>query len=66
MTYAGPAWESAADIHLLKLQMLQNKVLRVIGDLPRLTRTRNMHAGLQIPYVYDFITIICRKLAEVI
>jgi hypothetical protein len=26
MTYASPAWEFAADIHLMKLQHLQNKV----------------------------------------
>jgi hypothetical protein len=25
-----------------------------------------MHAELQIPYVYDFITKICRKQAEVV
>jgi hypothetical protein len=28
MTYACPAWEFAADTYLLKLQRLQNKVLR--------------------------------------
>jgi hypothetical protein len=31
MTYACPAWEFAAESHLLKLQRLQNKVLRTIG-----------------------------------
>jgi hypothetical protein len=52
MTYACPAWESAAGTQLLKLQRLQNKVLRVIGGVPRRTPIRNMHAELQIPYVY--------------
>jgi hypothetical protein len=33
MTYACPAWEFAAEFHLLKLQRLQNKVLRTIGSL---------------------------------
>jgi hypothetical protein len=28
MTYACPTWELAAEIHLFKLQRLQNKVLR--------------------------------------
>jgi hypothetical protein len=28
MTYACPAWEFGAEIHLLKLQRLQNKVLQ--------------------------------------
>jgi hypothetical protein len=31
MTYARPAWEFAADTHLIKLQRLQNKVLRFVG-----------------------------------
>jgi hypothetical protein len=50
MTYACPAWESAAVTHLMKLQRLQNKVLRVIGGLPRRTPTPYMQAELQIPY----------------
>jgi hypothetical protein len=66
MTYACPPWESAADTHLLKLQRLQNKVLRVIGGLPRRTPIRYMHAEFQLPYVYDFVTKLCRKQAEVI
>jgi hypothetical protein len=37
MTYACAAWEFAAETHLLKLQRLQNKVLRTIGNLPRCT-----------------------------
>jgi hypothetical protein len=32
MTYACPAWEFAADNHLLKLQRLQNKVFCIIGN----------------------------------
>jgi hypothetical protein len=30
MTYACPAWEIEADTYLLKLQRMQNKVLRTI------------------------------------
>jgi hypothetical protein len=50
----------------MKLQHLQNKVLQVIGGLPRRTPTHYVHMTLQIPYVYDFITKTCRKQAEVI
>jgi hypothetical protein len=35
MTYASPAREFAADTHLMKLQRLQNKVLRTTGNFPR-------------------------------
>jgi hypothetical protein len=43
MTYACPAWELAADNHLLKLQRLQNKVLRTTGNFPRSTSARELH-----------------------
>jgi hypothetical protein len=35
MTYACPAWEFSAETHLLKLQRLQNRVLRTIGNFPK-------------------------------
>ncbi|PNF22596.1 hypothetical protein B7P43_G12673 [Cryptotermes secundus] len=66
MTYASPAWEFAADTHLVKLQRLQNKVLRTIGNFPRRTPVRDLHMAFKIPYVYDYITKLCRQQAEVI
>jgi hypothetical protein len=66
MTYASPAWEFAADSHLLKLLRLQIGVLRTFGNVPRCTPARALYLAFQIPYVYDYITSTCRKLAEVI
>jgi hypothetical protein len=66
MTYASPAWESAAETHLIKLQSLQNKVLCTIGNFSRPTPVRELHTAFNIPYVYDFITKLCRQQAEVI
>jgi hypothetical protein len=66
MTYVCPSWEFAADSHLLKLQRLQSRVPRATGNLPRRTPTCDLHREFQIPYVYDNITKICRKQAEVI
>jgi hypothetical protein len=40
MTYTCPAWEFAADNHLLKLQLLQNEVLRTIGSFKAHTDLR--------------------------
>jgi hypothetical protein len=51
MTYVCPAWEFAAETHLVKLQCLQNKVLYTIGRFPRKTTIHDMHTSLQIPYV---------------
>jgi hypothetical protein len=66
ITYARPAWELAADTYLLKLQRLQNKVLRTIGIFPSCTPARDLHTAFNLLYVYDYITKLCRKQAEVI
>jgi hypothetical protein len=66
MTYACPAWESAAFTPLMKLQHLQNLVLHNIDKFPSNTPIRDMHISLKIPYVYDYITILCRQRAQVI
>jgi hypothetical protein len=61
-----PPWEFTADNHFLKLQHLQNKVLRTIGNFPRCTLVCNMHMAFSVPYVYDYITKSCRQQAQVI
>jgi hypothetical protein len=66
MTYAFPTWELAADTHLLKLQRLQIKVPRTIGNLPRFTPVCNLHTAFNLPYVYHYITNVCRQQAEVV
>jgi hypothetical protein len=66
MTYACPAWELAADNHVLKLQRLQNKVLRTIENFPRRTPVRDLHIAFKLPYIYDYKTKLCSQQAEVI
>jgi hypothetical protein len=66
MSYACPAWEFEAECHLLKLQRLQNNVLRTIGNFPKRTSVRDMHKAFHMPYIYDYITTSCRQQAEVI
>jgi hypothetical protein len=63
MTYASPAWEFAADTHLINLQRLQSKVLRIIGSHPRRTPVRELHVAFKILYGYDYITKLCSKQA---
>jgi hypothetical protein len=50
----------------MKLQRLQNKVLRTIGNYPRRTPVRDLHLAFHIQFVYDYITKLCRQQAEVI
>jgi hypothetical protein len=66
MTYACPAWDFAAECHLLKSQRVQNKVFRIIGNFPKRTSIRDMHKAFHMPYFYDYITESCRQQAEVI
>jgi hypothetical protein len=66
MTYACPTLDFAADTHLMKLQRLQNKVLRIIGNFPRRTLVCKLHKAFSIPYIYVYITKLSRQQAEVI
>jgi hypothetical protein len=58
--------EYGVGAHLLKLQRLQNRVLRAIGNLDRRTSVRELHVAFKIPYVYDYITKLCRARAQAI
>jgi hypothetical protein len=66
ITYSCPTWEYAAGTHLLKLQCLQNRVLRATGNIDRRTPVRELQVAFKIPYVYDYITKLCSTQAEVI
>jgi hypothetical protein len=60
MTYGCPTWKYVTDAHLLKLQRLQNRVIRATRKLYRFTPVRELHVDFKIPYVYDFITKLAR------
>jgi hypothetical protein len=66
MTYACPAWELAADTHLLKMQRLQSKVLRTLGNFSWCTPARDLHTAFNFPYVYGYITKLCMRQAKVV
>jgi hypothetical protein len=50
----------------MKLQHLQNKVLRTIGNYPRRTPVCDLRMAFRIPFVYDYVTKLRRQQAEVI
>jgi hypothetical protein len=56
MTYACLVWEFAADTHILKLQNLKT----------RGTPVRELHMASQEPYIYYYVTKLCRQQAEVV
>jgi hypothetical protein len=63
ITYACPTWEFATDTHLLKLQRLQNKVLRTIGKFPTCTPIRELDIAFQVPYTGRFFTLLTGSMA---
>jgi hypothetical protein len=56
----------AADTYILKLRRLQNNVLHITGNYPRCILVCNLHPTFNLPNVYNYITKLCRKQAEVI
>jgi hypothetical protein len=67
MAYACPVWEFEADTHLLKLQRLKNKVLRITGNFPRRIPVRDLNTAFNLPYVlvHDYLTKLSRQQADV-
>jgi hypothetical protein len=65
MVYASPTWENAMNAHLLKFQRQQNQILSSIGILDRRIFLGEVHMALTIPYMYYYVTEVCRKQAEV-
>jgi hypothetical protein len=57
--------EIAADTHLLKLQRQQNKILHTTGNFPRHMLLHKLHKAFNIPYIYDYITKLCRQQANI-
>jgi hypothetical protein len=53
------------DAHLLNLQRLQNRVVRATGKLDRCASVRELRMAFKLPYVYGYITNLCRTQAEV-
>jgi hypothetical protein len=64
MMYTCAAWHLAAGTYLLKLQRLQNNVLRAAGNFQRCIPIRDLHTAFNVPHVYDYITKFCIQQAE--
>jgi hypothetical protein len=64
MAYACTAWKFSKETYLFKIEAL--KVLHTIGNFPRCTPIRDLHTAFNLPYVYDYVTKLCRQLPEVI
>ncbi|GBL87800.1 RNA-directed DNA polymerase from mobile element jockey [Araneus ventricosus] len=61
LTYAAPIWGLAAPSNRKKLQILQNKLLRIIVNAPWFIRNSVIHSDLQIELIEDHIQKLSRK-----
>ena len=56
LLYASPVWFESAKTHIKKIQVTQNKYLKMIYAKPKLFSTRRLHLISDIPLVMDLIT----------
>lgn len=56
LTYAAPAWCSASVTSIKRLQLIQNKCLRIINSANRYTKITELHKNSNnLPFLEDFI-----------
>lgn len=55
LLYACPVWYECAETHLKKLQIIQNKCLKIIYDLPRNYPTLGLHRTINYPTIKEQI-----------
>jgi hypothetical protein len=56
-------WEFAANRPHFEIAAFENKA---IGKFPRCTSFHELHVAFQVPYVFDYVTKLCRQQADVI
>ena len=62
MTYASPAWAFISKSNLNRLQVVQNRALRIIGGYDWYTRKEPLHFDNEILMFNSFIKILTSKL----
>ena len=62
--YAVPVWECCARTHKLKLQRVQNKVLKMVLNVPGWTRSSEVHELAEVKMLDQKIQEKCLKFRE--
>ena len=55
LLYGCEAWSILAKRHKKKIQVFQNKCLKIILDAPRYTRISELHDVANLPYIEDLM-----------
>ncbi|KAL1137830.1 hypothetical protein AAG570_009526 [Ranatra chinensis] len=61
LTYASPVWGHAAASKINRLQVYQNKVLRMIAHAPRATRLTTLHKDMKVPMMKSQIRSLAQR-----
>lgn len=61
LTYGAPVWASCAKTHLLKVQRVQNKCLKIIHNLPFFFSTEKLHEAADIELINKFLCKLSNK-----
>lgn len=61
LLYACPVWGTAASSSLNRLQVFQNKILRIILKCPWYVRNNQVHHELGVSSIFDYIKALSRK-----
>lgn len=64
LTYAAQVWGHAAAAHIGRLQVQQNKFLRIMVGAPWFVRNTTIHRDLQIPLILDHIKELATRFFE--
>ncbi|GFW53462.1 RNA-directed DNA polymerase from mobile element jockey [Trichonephila clavipes] len=61
ITYGSPVWGAAAATHMKKIQVIQNKILRVMTNAPWYVRNDAIHNDLHMEPISNYITKLSRN-----
>jgi Reverse transcriptase (RNA-dependent DNA polymerase) len=64
LTYACPAMRGIAKTHIKKLQVLQNKTLKMILNVSRYERTALIHEWAEVPMIDEYINKLTDKFLQ--
>ena len=62
MTYASPAWAFITKTKFSRLQVVQNRALRIIGGYDIRTRSTEIHFDNKIPLLKSFVKTLDLKM----
>ena len=66
LLYGCEAWSILAQCHKQRVQILQNKCLKIIFDAPRYTRISELHNVAEIPYIAELLDSHVQKMCNTI